>query len=305
MNLRIKIGDIEFKNPIWLASGTCGHGRELKEFIDLDRLGAIVTKTITLHARAGNKSPRIIETPSGLLNSIGIENNGAEYFKNNAYPFLKNLKTNIVVSVTGNSEKEFLQCIEILEEENFPHAFEINLSCPNIEHGIGKVKLCAQDGIISQNIISAVKKITRKIIIAKLTPNVTDIAAIAKACADGGANAVSMVNTYYGMAINACSMKPVLGNIIGGVSGPAIKPMALKAVWDAYKVIQIPIIGVGGIQNGIDAAEFMLAGASCVQIGTANFINPTASINALVQFEDYLQKKSFTKAYELIGRAHI
>jgi dihydroorotate dehydrogenase (NAD+) catalytic subunit len=302
MDLTIKIGNTKFKNPVWVASGTFGYGKEFAEFVNLDKVGAIVTKTITLNAREGNPTPRIVETPSGLLNSIGLENKGVEHFKKNYMPYLKKLDTKIVVSVAGEKKEEFVECVRALTGRAAPDAIELNLSCPNVKHSQTKYKLIAQDPDSTAAIIKAVKKITKKPIIAKLTPNVTDIAAIAKKCEKAGADAVALVNTYFGMAVDAETMKPVLGNVVGGLSGPAIKPMALKSVMDVFNNINIPIIGVGGIMGGICAAEFMLCGASAVQVGTANFTDPGAQASVLKELEAYLRRKKIKRAKDLIGK---
>ncbi len=231
-DLKIKIGKIIFQNPIWVASGTFGSGKEFADFVDLRKVGAIIPKTVTLNERTGNPSPRIVETPSGLLNSIGLENKGIANFLKEEKTFLNKIKTKIIVSIAGTSLKEFTLCAAHLKGKNKPDAVEINLSCPNISHAGSKKRLFAQDPGETERIVKAVKKKTGLTVYAKLTPNVTDIATIAKAAEAGGADAVSLVNTYLGMAINAENKKPVLGNVFGGVSGPAIKPMALKAVWD-------------------------------------------------------------------------
>jgi dihydroorotate dehydrogenase (NAD+) catalytic subunit len=303
MNLDCKINHIVYKNPIWVASGTFGYGAEFADFVKLDDIGAIVCKTVTLNARIGNKPPRIIETPAGLLNSIGLENKGAQNFKQEQYAKLKTFNTKIIISIAGNSVKEFTDCIKILQENAFPAAFELNLSCPNVAHNAAKYKLIAQDPIATAQIITAAKQATHLPIIAKLTPNVTDIAEIAIAVERAGADAVALVNTYFGIAINAKTMRPILGNTVGGVSGPAIKPMALRAVWETYKCIKIPIIGIGGIVSGVDVAEFMLAGASAVQIGTSNLANPACYNNIKQEFIDYLKQQN-CNAIDLIGKGH-
>ncbi len=301
MDLTVKINDRTFKNPVWVASGTFGYGEEFKDFIDLEKVGAIITKTITLNAREGNPPPRIVETPSGMLNSIGLENKGIEHFAKKYYPFLEKLDTRIIVSVAGRDKDEFEKCIEALEEFS-PDAIEINLSCPNVVHRQTKHKLIAQDPETTGEIIAAVRKKTKSILIAKLTPNVTDISEIALAAEAGGANALSVVNTYLGMAVDAEEMKPILGNIVGGLSGPAIKPMALKVVYDVSKKVKIPVIGIGGIMTGRDVAEFMLCGAAAVQVGTANLADPAAHNRILSEFEEYLDRKGIKKATDLVGK---
>ena len=274
--LKTRLFGKEFKNPIWVASGTFGCGEEFVDFLDLKEVGAIVTKTVTLEGREGNLPPRVVETPSGMLNSIGLENKGAKHFKEEKYPFLKKTGTKVIVSLSGPKEEEFVRCAKILNEKNFPDAFEINLSCPNVKHGKTKHALIAQDEKATRELIRKIKKAVKKPVIAKLSPNVTSIARIAQEAEKGGADAVALVNTYYGMAVSAEEMKPLLGNIIGGLSGPAIKPIALKAVFDVHKKVKIPVIGMGGIMTGEDVAEFLLCGASCVQVGTANLADPSS-----------------------------
>jgi dihydroorotate dehydrogenase (NAD+) catalytic subunit len=305
MNLQTKIGKITFKNPIWVASGTFRYGEELEEFVDLENIGAIVTKTVTLKPRPGNPPPRLVETPSGMFNSIGLENKSAAVFKQEHYARLKKLNTNVIISIGGASPEEFVECIRILSNKDFPSAFELNLSCPNVPHSKTKYRLTAQDPKLTEQIIVAVKKITKLPIIAKLSPNVTDIAEIAKAAQAGGADAISLVNCYLGIMVDAETMRPLIGNITGGLSGPAIKPLALRAVWEVYNVVSIPIIGIGGIMTGTDVAEFMLCGAKAVQIGTANLVDPDAHARILQEFKDYLSRKNINQLKDLIGKLQI
>ncbi|MFH1837024.1 MAG: dihydroorotate dehydrogenase [Candidatus Omnitrophota bacterium] len=303
--LKIRIGKETFKSPIWAASGTFGRGKEFEDFMDLGMLGAIVTKTVTLNEREGNKPPRTVETSSGLLNSIGLENKGVDHFIKEYLPELKTIKTKIVVSIAGSMVKEFTECaIKIMSGKARPAALEINLSCPNVSHGKTKYKLLAQDPTETEKIIRSIKKAVKGVIIAKLSPNVTDITEIAKAAEAGGADAVALVNTYMGIAIDPIKMKPILGNITGGLSGPAIKPLALKAVWECYTKIKIPIIGIGGIMTGEDAAEFILCGASAVQIGTANLVSADACQRITKELEDYLKKQKIKNVTSLVGKAH-
>lgn len=309
MNLSVKIKDVVFANPIWVASGTFGYGEEFIDFVDLANIGAIVTKTVTLNARVGNPPPRIVETSSGLLNSIGLENPGASKFREQYYPRLQQLNTKVIVSIAGSNEDEFAECLTILQADNFPHAFEINLSCPNITHSFNSkgegYKLFAQNAQVVKRITQQLKKITKIPIIIKLTPNVTDLVEIAKAAEESSADAVSLVNTYFAMAVNAETMRPQLGNIIGGLSGPAIKPMALRAVWDVHKHLTIPIIGIGGIMNANDVAEFILCGATAVQIGTANFINPNVTEQIGHDFIQYLKRKKINNLENLRGKLQV
>ncbi|MBF0252887.1 MAG: dihydroorotate dehydrogenase [Candidatus Omnitrophica bacterium] len=305
MNLKINIAGVTFKNPVWPASGTFGHGEDFTDFFDINKLGAIVTKTITLNERVGNPTPRIVETPSGMLNAIGLENKGLKGFINETAPFLKKVKTRIVISVAGSTQTELEECVLELLKNYIPDAIEINLSCPNVQHKGTKTRLFSQDADTVKTIVKSIKKKTKEkcLLISKLTPNVTDISAIAQAAEQGGSDAVSLVNTYLGMKIDINKKKPFLGNIQGGLSGPAIRPMAVRAVWDTYKTIKIPIIGMGGIMTGPDALEFILAGATSIQVGTANFINPTATINVLEGIEEYLKGNKEKNIKTLVGAA--
>ncbi|MFH1553228.1 MAG: dihydroorotate dehydrogenase [Candidatus Omnitrophota bacterium] len=305
MDLKVKIGKTIFKNPVWVASGTFGNGEEYQDFVDLGKVGAVIAKTVTLNAREGNPPPRIVETSSGMLNSIGLENKGIDHFKRELYPFLKKIKTKIIVSIAGYGKEEFTRCAEKLSGKDAPDAIELNLSCPNVAHGGTKGLLIAQDPRMTEKIVSAVRRKTGGVLIAKLAPNVTDIAVIARAAEAGGADAVSLVNTYMGMAVDAEEARPVLGNLVGGLSGPAIKPMALKAVWDVYNSVRLPIIGIGGVMTGLDVAEFMLCGARAVQVGTANFVNPDAQNRILEEFKAYLKRKKIQKASALVGKLQI
>ncbi len=302
IDLKTRIGGVTFKNPVWVASGTFGYGEEFTDFLDLDKVGAVVTKTVTLRPREGNPPPRVVETPSGLLNSIGLENAGVEYFKAKYYPFLRKLKTKIIVSIAGERKEDLSRCAEHLSGPDAPDAIELNLSCPNVAHKGTRYDLIAQDPKSTESAVKAAKRKAKCAIIAKLTPNVTDIAEIAKAAKAGGADAVSLVNTYSGMAVDAEEMKPLLGNVVGGVSGPAIKPIALKAVRDVYKKVKIPVVGIGGIMTGSDVAEFMLCGARAVQVGTANLVDPDSYKRILREFERYLERKGIKDPGSLVGR---
>jgi dihydroorotate dehydrogenase (NAD+) catalytic subunit len=302
---KIKIAGIEFKNPIWTASGTFGSGVEFRGFFSLGEIGAIVTKTVTLEPRTGNAPPRVVETAAGLLNSIGLENKGAEYFKRETAPALKNIGTKVIVSVAGENGEEISSCVGKIVSEDFPAAIELNLSCPNVSHGVPGRGLISQDPGATEKIIRTVKKNTERPLIAKLTPNVTDITEIASAAESGGADAVSLVNTYMGLAIDPVTRRPLLGNVTGGLSGPAIKPLALKAVWDVFNKVSCPVIGIGGIMSGKDVAEFMLAGAACVEIGTASLASPDAAKRILDEFDLFLDNNDLNTAEELIGRLKV
>jgi len=254
--LNINIGTLKLKNPVILASGTCGFGEEIGKLVDLHKLGGIVTKTITLKKREGNKPPRISETPGGMLNSIGLENKGIKDFIFNKVPYLEKLKTEIIVSISGSTTNEFKELAKKLSGIPCIHAIEINLSCPNVIHGGTKHSLIAQDKKAVEKTIKEIRKATSTTLIAKLSPHVTDIKEIAKKAEKAGADAISLINTYPGMLVDITTMKPKLGNITGGLSGPAIKPLALKCVWDVYNSVKIPVIGVGGIMTAEDAIEF-------------------------------------------------
>lgn len=301
-DLSVKIGKVTFPGPVWLASGTSGFGEELEEYIDFGTVGAIVTKTVTLKERQGNPPPRVLETASGLLNSIGLENKGAKWFRENKYPFLKKQKTKVVVSFSASELGEFTECARMLTDRSFPDAFEVNLSCPNVAHGGDKGLLTAQDKNAVQKAVKAVKKATDRPIIVKLSPNVTSIGDIARAAEKAGADAVAVVNTYQAVAVDAEKMAPYFSRVVGGLSGPAIKPLALKAVRDVYKAVKIPVIGIGGIMNGIDVAEFMLCGASAVEVGTATLRDPFAYNKILNEFLDYLKRHGIKKARSLTGK---
>ena len=302
IDLKTRIGKTLFKNPIWVASGTFGSGEEFKEFVPLEEIGAIVTKTVTLKKREGNSTPRVIETTGGMVNSIGLENKGVKHFIQNILPETKKYKTNIIVSIAGKDKKEIREIAKEVGKLDV-QGIELNLSCPNVEHKTSKYKLMAQDPDVVREIIRAIRKIIKIPLFAKLTPNVTDISEIAKAAQDAGSDAVSLVNTFSAIVIDPYEMKPILGNKVGGLSGPAIKPMAIKAVWDVYGKIKIPIIGIGGIMTGLDVAEFMLAGASAVQVGTANLVDPTCYLEIKNEFINYLQKKKIKAAKDIVGKA--
>jgi dihydroorotate dehydrogenase (NAD+) catalytic subunit len=297
-DLSINIGKLTLKNPVLTASGTFGYGEEFADFIDLGRLGGIVVKAVTGKNRDGNPYPRMAETPSGMLNSVGLQNKGVDYFVNGIYPRIKDLDTCVIVNVSGSTLEEYVEVAEKINElENIP-AIELNISCPNVKLGgmaFGNVPSSARE------VTKAVRKVYHKDLIVKLSPNVTSIAEIAKAVVDGGADMISLINTILGMAIDADKRKPVLSTVTGGLSGPAIKPIALRMVWQVHKAVQVPIIGMGGIMNATDAIEFMLAGASAIQVGTANFIDPTVSVKIVEGIEAYLRLHKINSAAELIG----
>jgi len=298
VDLSVKIGKLKLKNPVMVASGT--FGMDYRRLIDVRALGAIVTKTITLKGRMGNPPPRIAETHSGMLNSIGLENNGLDDFIKNKIPLFPKGSTELIVSVAGESEDEFKKIVKGLNHVKGIGAIELNLSCPNIRHG-AREGLIAQDEKAVHSVVSAARKATNLTLIAKLSPNVADIAKIALAAEDAGADAVLLVNTFPAMAVDIDTGRPKLGHITGGLSGPAIKPIALKMVWDAYNKIDIPIIGCGGIMDYRDAVEFMLCGATAVQVGTATFINPAASVEIIDGIEKYMKKNRIDNIGKLVG----
>jgi dihydroorotate dehydrogenase (NAD+) catalytic subunit len=302
VNLAAEIAGIKMKNPVMVASGTFGFGEEYSEVMDLTRLGAIVTKTITLKARKGNPPPRICETPSGMLNSIGLQNNGLEALLNDHLPNLEKFKTPIIVNIAGDTPNEFIDIATKLNKMPMVKGIELNISCPNVKEG-GMFFGC--DPKLTSEVIRKVKRATSVPVIAKLTPNVTDIKEIAKAAENAGADAISLINTLVGMAIDVETMKSKIGAGTGGLSGPAIKPIAVRMVHEVSKVVKIPVIGVGGIMTGEDAIEFFLAGASAVQVGTANFVDMEASIKVIEGIKSYLEARNLKSHEDIIGKAAI
>ncbi|MCL2651610.1 MAG: dihydroorotate dehydrogenase [Candidatus Azobacteroides sp.] len=297
-NLKVNIGNLEFRNPVLTASGTFGYGMEFEDFIDLSQLGGIFVKGTTLHPREGNDYPRVAETPSGMLNAIGLQNKGVDYFISYIYPLVKNIDTHIMVNVSGSTIEEYVACAEKINALLKIPAIELNISCPNVKQG--GMTFGTDPAIVAQ-VVKAVRKVYQKVLIVKLSPNVTDIIEIAKAAETEGADAVSLINTLLGMAIHVEKRKPALSTITGGLSGPCIKPVALQMVYRTSKAIQIPVIGIGGISNWKDAVEFILAGATAIQIGTANFIDPTVSIKTIEGIDDYLNRHGFKSVQEIIG----
>lgn len=286
------------KNPVIVSSGTFGFGEEFEDFFDLNQLGAVVSKGISLKPMVGNPPPRIFETEGGLINSIGLQNPGLQEFIRNKLPYYRRLKTHLIVNIFGNTQTEYIELAKRLEGVRGISGLEMNISCPNIKKG-GIV--FGSDPRMAFHLIRKVRKATTSTLIVKLSPNVTDIASIAKSVEEGGADAVSLVNTFKAMAINIHSKKPEVGNIIGGLSGPAIKPIALRMVWEAHQAIKIPIIGMGGIMKAEDAIEFILAGASAIQMGTANLINPRAAIETIQGIKKYLVQNKIDRIQTLIG----
>lgn len=297
MNTKINFAGIEMKNPVTVASGTFGYGREFSQFIDLNRLGGIITKGTSLKPRSGNKPSRVYETPSGMLNSIGLQNPGVEYFAQYDLPFLRQFDTAILVNACGSTIDEYVELCRILNTLPID-GVELNLSCPNVKAG------CLAFGTTSEGVkevTSAVRKVLDKPLIVKLTPNVTDITQTAKAVEDAGADAVSLINTLLGMKIDIHTRKPVLANNTGGLSGPAIRPVAVRMVYQVAQTVKIPIMGLGGIVSAEDAIEFLLAGASTISIGSGNFLSPYTSIEVIDGIETYLRQKKIEDIKELIG----
>ena len=298
VNTAIQIGGITLKNPIMTASGTYGYGLEYSDFIDLSKLGGIVVKGTTLNPRQGNPYPRMAETPSGMLNAVGLQNKGVEYFCSEIYPSIKDIDTHMIVNVSGSTVEDYMATAERIAELDKIPAIELNISCPNVkEGGMAFGVTCAG----AAEVVRAVRKVYPKTLIVKLSPNVTDITEIARAVEAEGADSISMINTLLGMAIDVKSRKPILSTVTGGLSGPAVKPVALRMVWQTAKVVSIPIIGMGGISSCEDAIEFFLAGASAVQVGTYNFVDPTITTKIASGIEDYLVQNNMTDVSELIG----
>ena len=301
MNTKINFAGIEMKNPVTVASGTFGYGREFNDFIDLNKLGGIITKGTSLKPRSGNKPPRVCETAAGMLNSIGLQNPGVEYFAQNDLPFLRKFDTAVIVNACGSSIDEYVELCKILNTLDID-GVELNLSCPNVKAG------CLAFGNTYEGVkevTSQVRKVLDKPLIVKLTPNVTNIAEIAKAVEDAGADGVSLINTLLGMKIDIDKRRPVLANNTGGLSGPAIKPVAVRMVYQVAQAVNIPILGMGGIVNGEDAIEFMLAGANAVSIGAGNFISPTTSIDTIVGIENYMKKHNIQDINEIVGKVQM
>jgi len=297
--LTVNIGKLKLKNPLLVASGTFGYGEEYADFIDLKKLGAIVSKTITLKPRKGNLPPRTCETPAGMLNSIGLENPGLEVFLEEKIPLLVRAGVPVIVSIASQDDpQEFIILAQKLDEIKEVAAIELNISCPNIKE---KGKLIAQDPRETAALVKAVRKVTTKTLITKLSPNVTDITEIALAAESAGSDAVSLINTLIGMSIDVKTRRPRIASVVGGLSGPAIRPVALRMVWEVYQKIKIPIIGMGGIMDASSALEFFLAGASAISVGTANFINPGITIEILKGIETYLRQTKFTSIRDLTG----
>lgn len=300
-DLGVTIGSLKLKNPVMTASGTFGYGPEYAEFIDLNRLGAIVVKGLSLEPKEGNPPPRIVETASGMLNSIGLQNVGITAFIKDKLPFLRRFATPVIVNFFGDSLDEYAEAAARLEGVDGIHALEMNISCPNKQAGWS---VFGTDPAVTCEVVTAVRKKTTLPLIVKLSPNVTDIALMARVAEESGADALSLINTLTGMAIDVRTRRPKLANIRGGLSGPAIKPVAVRMVYDVYKAVKIPLIGMGGIMQAEDALEFMLAGATAVAVGTANFINPGVTMEILGGMEAFLEAGQTKEIRSLIGAAH-
>ena len=298
VQMSVNLGGLSMKNPVTTASGTFASGREYGDFIDVGALGAVTTKGVSLHGWAGNDAPRIAETPSGMLNSIGLQNPGVKTLIERDLPWLREQNATTIVNVSGHSLDEYAAVVEALEASNDVDAYELNISCPNVDCG---GMTFGTDPSMAASVVSECRKRTKRPMIVKLTPNVTDITEVARAVESAGADAISLINTLLGMAIDVKTRKPILARVVGGLSGPAVKPVALRRVWQVHQAVSVPILGMGGITNGTDAVEFMLAGASAVAVGTANFANPRATIEVIEGIRNYCEEARIDDVNQLIG----
>lgn len=303
LKTQVHIGrGLAIKNPVMTASGTFGYGLEYGDFIDLNRLGGVLVKGTTLHPRQGNPYPRMAETPSGMLNAVGLQNKGVDYFCEHIYPTISGYDTAMIVNVSGSQVEDYIATAEKINALERIPAIELNISCPNVkEGGMAFGVTCAG----AASVVSAVRAVYDKTLIVKLSPNVTDITEIARAVEAEGADSISMINTLLGMAIDAEKRRPVLSTITGGLSGPAVKPIALRMVWQTAQAVKVPIIGMGGIASATDAIEFLLAGASAVEVGTYNFVDPSVTTQIVDGIEDYMRRHGFTDIQDLIGALQI
>ena len=297
-DLSVNIGNLKLSNPVMTASGTFGYGKEFEDFVDLEKIGGIIVKGTTLHRREGNPYPRMAETPMGMLNAVGLQNKGVDYFISEIYPQIKDIRTNMIVNVSGSAIEDYVQTAEKINALDAIPAIELNISCPNVKQGGMAFGVTAKG---ASEVVKAVREVYKKTLIVKLSPNVTDITEIARAVEGAGADSVSLINTLLGMAIDAEKRRPILSTITGGMSGAAVKPIALRMVWQVSKAVKIPVIGLGGIMNWKDAVEFLLAGASAIQIGTANFIDPAITVKVSDGINDYLDRHGFTSVKDIIG----
>ncbi len=296
--LNVNIHNLKLKNPVMTASGTFGYGEEFADFVDLERLGGFIVKGTTGSHREGNPYPRMAETPSGMLNAVGLQNGGVERFCSEVYHRIKHLDTNIIVNVSGHSIEEYCSVAEQVDALDRIPAIELNISCPNVKQG---GMTFGVDPVQAAKVVSAVRKVYHKTLIVKLTPNVTSIVDIAKAVQDAGADSVSLINTLLGMAVDVERRRPMLSTVTGGLSGPAVKPVAVRMVWQVAHAVQIPVIGLGGICSAADALEFLMAGATAVQVGTANFIDPAVTMKIIDGLEDYCKRHAINDINEIIG----
>lgn len=301
-DLTTQLGKLQMKNPVMTASGTFGYGTEYSDFIDLSRIGGIIVKGTTLRERQGNPYPRMAETPSGMLNAVGLQNKGIDYFVNHIYPTLKDIDTNVMINLSGSTIEDYIKTAEIINTLDKIPGIELNISCPNVKEGGMAFGVSC---LAASQVVAEVRKVYHKELMVKLSPNVTDIAEIAKGVEGAGADSISLINTLLGMAIDSKTRKPVLSTITGGLSGPAVKPIALRMVWQVAKAVKVPVIGLGGIMNATDAIEFMLAGATAIQVGTANFIDPAISVKIVEGIDNYLNKNGFSSAKDIIGALEI
>jgi dihydroorotate dehydrogenase (NAD+) catalytic subunit len=301
MNTSVNLGGIKMKNPVTTASGTFGFGLEYQPYVDLQRLGAIIVKGTTPQPRAGNPPPRIVETPSGMLNAIGLQNPGVERVAEEIMPRLAELGVPVIVNIAGDTVEDYALVARRLDGVPGVAGLEINISCPNVKKGGIQF---GSDPRTAVEVTRAVKSVTGVPVIVKLSPNVTDLVGMAEAVAEAGADALSMINTLLGVVIDVDRRRPVLGNITGGLSGPAVRPVAVRAVWQVYRAVSLPILGMGGIMTARDALEFILAGATAVAVGTANFVNPRATVEIVEGIETYMRENGFSDISELVGLAH-
>lgn len=297
-DMSVEIGSLKLRNPVITASGTFGYGEEFKDYLDLEEIGAIITKGLSLKPRAGNPTPRIVETPAGMLNAIGLQNVGVDAFIDKKTPFLRTISTPAIVNLFGNTVEEYAELASRLEQVPEVAGIEVNISCPNVKQG-GIV--FGTDPKAAATVVKAVRNETTKPLIVKLSPNVADVVEMAVACAEAKADALSLINTLTGMAVDLRTRRPVLANVTGGLSGPAIKPVALRMVWQVAKAVTLPVIGIGGIMNATDALEFILAGATAIQVGTANFLDPAAAGVIAREMEQYLVENGIGAIGELRG----
>jgi dihydroorotate dehydrogenase (NAD+) catalytic subunit len=298
VKLDVSIGALKLKNPVMSASGTFGYGSEFDDFIDVSRLGGIILKGTTLEPREGNPYPRMAETPAGMLNAVGLQNKGIDYFENHIYPVASSYNTNVIVNVNGGSLDDYIALAERIEHLDKIPAIELNISCPNVKKG---GMIFGTNPSSAREVIKAVRAVYSRVLIVKLSPNVTSIVDFARISEEEGADAISLINTLLGMAIDTKTMKPSLSTVTGGLSGPAVRPVALRMVWQTANAVKIPVIGIGGIMNADDALQFLLAGASAIQVGTASFIDPESAVKIINGIQKFLEDRGFGDVSEIIG----